>query len=98
KEREGKLEVRINNPGQQQRVLRLALALPREVESREEDAQLTLPSGTEWSRFSWVCRPRARGRFLLEAARIGSASPLGFWEVRETLPAKTEIRVYPNLL
>jgi uncharacterized protein (DUF58 family) len=98
KEREGKLELRIHNPSQRPRALRLALALPREVESRDEDAQMLLPGDAEWSHFPWRCRPRARGRFLLETARIGSASPLGFWEVRETLRAKTEIRVYPNLL
>jgi len=93
KEREGKLELRIHNPSQRPRALRLALALPREVESRDEDAQMLLPGDAEWSHFPWICRPRARGRFLLEIARIGSASPFGFWEVRETLPAKTEIRV-----
>jgi uncharacterized protein (DUF58 family) len=98
KDREGKLEVRIRNERQKKKTVRLALALPREIESEQENARVALPADSEWSRFAWTCVPRRRGNHRLETARIETSSPLGFWDVRKTLPARSELRVYPNLL
>ena len=66
--RESKLEVRIRNPRLRPKVLRLALGLPPEIQSGEEVMQLSLPAESEWSRLSWVCQPRKRGRFPITAA------------------------------
>ena len=98
KDREGKVELRIRNQRQLRKQLRVALALPREFTAPQEDLQVELPAGSEWSRLKWSCTPLKRGSFLLDAAYVEGSSPLGFWAVRQTLPARAEIRVYPNLL
>lgn len=98
KDREAKIELRLRNEAMKPLRLRLALAMPRELESPEEDVRVELPAGSEWSRLAWSCVPRKRGNYLLDAAYVEGASPLGFWAVRKALPAHAEIRVYPNLL
>ncbi len=97
KDREAKIELRIRNPLQQAKTLRLGLALPREVQSPYDDAFVALPHETEWSRFNWSCVPRTRGRFRLKTVHVETASPFGFWSTRKRLPTRSEIRVYPNL-
>jgi uncharacterized protein (DUF58 family) len=96
-DRAGKLEVRIRNERQKPKTVRLALGLPREIESEQEDARVALPADSEWSRFAWTCLPRRRGNYRLETARLETSSPLGFWDARKTLPTPSELRVYPNL-
>lgn len=98
KDRTGKLELRIGNEQQQRKQLRVALAFPRGLESAQEDVRAELPAGSEWSRLLWPCVPRRRGRFILAAAHVEVASPLGFWAGRRKLPLRGEVRVYPNLL
>ncbi len=98
KDREAKLELRLRNEPRTKRRLRLALAWPREIESPQEEVLVELPAASEWSRLAWPCVPRQRGNFPLAAAYVEGMSPLGFWAVRQTLPARTELRVYPNLL
>jgi uncharacterized protein (DUF58 family) len=97
KDRQAKLEVRIRNPRQKPRILRLALGLPREIESLQEDALVALPAGSEWSRFAWACRPCRRGNYRLQTAYLEVGSPLGFWGARKPAAVQTELRVYPNL-
>jgi uncharacterized protein (DUF58 family) len=97
KDREANLEVRIRNESQKPGSLRLALALPSEFQSPQDDARIVLPANSEWSRFHWTCTPRQRGNFKLEFACVESSSPLGLWDARSKLPAPSELRVYPNL-
>jgi uncharacterized protein (DUF58 family) len=98
KDREGKLELRIRNERQQWKRVRFAPALPRELESAQEDVSVALPAASEWSRLSWPCVPRQRGNFRLTTVHVEGGSRLGFWAVRRALPANCEVRVYPNLL
>src|SRR5258706_2383444 len=86
KDREGKLELRIRNEPQKEKRLRLALDLPRELESPQEDVTVELAVASEWSRLALPCLPRKRGSFALDAAYVESASPLGFWAARKKLP------------
>ena len=97
KDREAKLELRIRNERQNQHTLRVALGFPREIPSPQEDAQVALPRDTEWSRFSWTCRPLKRGSYRIDRACLAASSPFGFWSVRKTVPVRSELRVYPNL-
>ncbi len=97
KDREAKLEVRIRNERRRPKNLRLALALPREIESPQEDAWVALPPDCEWSLLTWPCLPRRRGNYQLEGAHLEADSPLGFWAARRHVPAQSEIRVYPDL-
>jgi uncharacterized protein (DUF58 family) len=98
KDREAKLEVRIRNERQKEKLLRLALGLPREIQSPDDSLQVLLPRDSEWSRLSWPCQAGKRGNFQLAKAYLEASSPLGFWNVRSTVPARSEVRVYPNLL
>ncbi len=97
KDRESNLEIRIRNERQKPKTLRLALGLPREIVSVQEDALVALPRDSEWSRVTWTCRPSCRGSFRLKVAHLEAASPLGFWALRKTVGAHAELRVYPNL-
>ncbi len=97
KDREAKLEVRIRNEHRRPKNLHLALALPSEIESPQEDAWVALPQDSEWSRFTWPCLPRRRGNYQLDSAYLEADSPLGFWGTRRRVPAQAEIRVYPDL-
>jgi uncharacterized protein (DUF58 family) len=98
KDREAKLELRIRNERQTARILCLALAWPREIKPAEEIVETALPAQSEWSRLTQVCTPLCRGNYQLNLAFIEGRSPLGFWAVRKTIPVRSEIRVYPNLL
>ena len=97
RDRPAKLDVRIRNERQKPKNLRLALALPREIESPQEEVVVVLPADSEWSRLAWACLPLKRGSYRVQSARLEGISPLGFWAVRKTVPAPSEIRVYPSL-
>jgi uncharacterized protein (DUF58 family) len=98
KDREAKLEIRVRNERQLERMLRIALPLPREFASGVEQMDVVLPAQSEWSRLAWACTPAQRGNYRLHSAYVEGHSPLGFWAVRAEKPIQAEIRVYPNLL
>jgi uncharacterized protein (DUF58 family) len=98
KDREAKLELRIRNERQQKKNLRVALALPREIKTDDEEIDAVLPAQSEWSRLTWPCTPLKRGNYKLDSAFVEGISPLGFWSARKTITVQSEIRVYPNLL
>jgi uncharacterized protein (DUF58 family) len=97
KDRAGEIEVRVRNESQTAREVRIGVPFPGEIASPHDDQSVALPAGAEWSRLAWQCTPSRRGRFFLNSCRIETASPLGFWAARATLPAQAELRVYPNL-
>lgn len=97
KDRPGKLELRIQNQRQKAQTVRLALAMPREIQSPQDELSVALPAGSQWSRLAWTCVPLKRGNYRIEAARVEASSPFGFWGARKTLAAKSELRVYPSL-
>jgi uncharacterized protein (DUF58 family) len=98
KDRDGQIQMRIRNDRQTRRLLRVGLALPREFETAQEDLAVALPADTPWSRLTWGCRPRRRGRYRLQTCCLEAVSPLGLWAARRRQPLQTELRVYPNLL
>jgi uncharacterized protein (DUF58 family) len=98
KNRAAKIEVRIRNERLKPRLLRLALELPREIRSPEDEMRVRLPGETEWSRLDWNCEPWRRGNYPVHTCHLEGDSPLGFWGIRGVTPARSEIRVYPDLL
>lgn len=98
KNREAKVELRIHNARQKQQILRIALVLPREISSPQEDLPAELPAASEWSRLTWQCTPLKRGNYPLETTCVEGTSLLGFWAVRKGLATPCEIRVYPDLM
>jgi len=98
KDREGALEVRLQNSGQRARNVRLAPGWPANITSPQTDQLVALPAGAEWARLNWACTGVRRGRHRLTRAWLEGVSPLGFWAARRGVPAACEFRVYPNLL
>jgi uncharacterized protein (DUF58 family) len=98
KDHTGKLELRVHNEQQHQRVLRLGLPWPREIKAESAELDAVLPAQSEWSRLTWPCTPLKRGNYKFDTAFVEGESPLGFWAARKSVPIKSEIRVYPNLL
>ncbi len=97
-ERDGQIEVRLQNESRKPRALRLALTLPPEFVMPCEELDVVLPGESEWSKLAWPCRPGKRGNFSMKTAHLEAASPLGFWNARRQVELNSRIRVYPNLL
>jgi uncharacterized protein (DUF58 family) len=97
KDRPGVIEVRLNNETLAARLLRLGFAFPREITSETDDRTVLLPADAAISRLDWPVTPNRRGQYFLENAYLEAASPMGFWAVRTSQPARAELRVYPNL-
>ncbi len=98
KDRSAVITVRVRNSSQKPARLRLGLGLPPELGPDNEDVQLSLPEGIEWSQLEWRITPSRRGNFRITRAHLETGSRLGFWAVRLAVPARGEVRVYPNLL
>jgi uncharacterized protein (DUF58 family) len=98
KNREASLELRIRNEPPRRRSLRVALDLPLEISASTEELDVVLAAGAEWSRVVWTCSPVKRGIYRIVAVYLEGVSALGFWAPRKAVPARTEIRVYPNLV
>ena len=92
------ITVRVGNPSQRARRLRIALAFPPELAPAVDEFTVDLPANSEWSAFDWNCTASRRGQFRITSARVEAASPLGFWSRWNTVPVESEVRVYPNLL
>ncbi|HEX3988080.1 MAG TPA: DUF58 domain-containing protein, partial [Verrucomicrobiae bacterium] len=98
KDREGPIEIQIQNERQKEKRIRLGLALPREFSAKQEELAVLLPGHASLSRLAWNCTGLRRGRYQLDKCYLEGQSPLGFWAVRAGAPAQSELRVYPNLL
>jgi uncharacterized protein (DUF58 family) len=96
--REGKVELRIRNKLQRNRLVRIGLPWPREIKAASEELDAILPTQSEWSRLVWPCTPLKRGTYHLKRAFVEGSSPLGFWAARKSVSVESEVRVYPNLM
>lgn len=96
--REGAIDLRVTNENAARALeLRLAITPPRDFTCTQEELRLALPPGGT-AVASVSCTPGQRGRFTLDAVAIETASVLRLWNIRQTLPLATELRVYPDLL
>ncbi|HET6427122.1 MAG TPA: DUF58 domain-containing protein [Phycisphaerae bacterium] len=94
---EGELIVRVRNPSMRRRRVRLGVPLPEDLGCEEDDVEVALPAGSEWSIVRFRCLPTQRGLFQVDRCYLGTASPLGFWLTRKAAGGPMEIRVYPGL-
>jgi uncharacterized protein (DUF58 family) len=95
--RAGEVDMLFDNPSTRARDVRIALALPRELSSPYESMRTRLAAGPAQTKVSWECTPSKRGNFALHNVYIEALSLLGAWTLRSTLPAESEVRVYPDL-
>lgn len=98
KDREGQIEIEIENDREGAKRLRLGLSLPDEMHSSSLDMAVVLPEGSRSSRVFWPLTALVRGNFFLENVYLETASPMGFWDLRKTSAGRTEVRVYPNIM
>src|SRR5258705_3012446 len=98
RDRAGAIDLRIRNVKQNPRRIRVGFALPEQVGAEKDIETVLLPAQSEWSALEWPCRPRERGKYLVDRAHLEGSSPFGFWAVRGSVPVTAELRVYPNLL
>ena len=62
KDRPGNIRLRLINPTQKRRSVRVGVAWPAELRVQPEDWLAVLPAATEHSELTWNCVPRRRGR------------------------------------
>lgn len=102
KDREGSLNIEIDNNAGAQRAaplrLRVGIKFPEEIHSPYDFVETVLPENAARSHFQWLCTPAKRGNYLLENAYLETDSPLGFWAIRKVSPTRAEVRVYPNAM
>jgi len=96
-DKEGQIELRIQNTTRAPRIIKLALPLPAQFASPWDELTVSLPQESEWSKCLWICQPGRRGSFTLAAIYMECPSPFGFWSARKTISLQSEIRVYPNM-
>lgn len=96
-DQEGQLEFFITNAPKTARRIRMGWSFPRSMESRHPDLEVKLPAGAVKSRLLWPVTSKARGQVFFEKSYLETPSRFGFWDVRKTVPANVEVRVYPNL-
>jgi uncharacterized protein (DUF58 family) len=96
--RPGMIEVRLRNELSSARRLRLGLALPPDIQSRDNDLWAMVPGAGGWHKLEWPCTPTRRGNYRLDDCQVEAVSRLGFWAVRANRPLDCEVRVYPDLL
>jgi len=93
----GELIAHVRNASARRRRVRVALPLPVELGCDNDDVEVSLPAGSEWSIVRFPCLPTSRGRFPVDRVYLGIPSPLGFWLTRKAIDAPMEVRVYPGL-
>lgn len=96
--RESEIEMIIDREGASVRRLRLGLSFPEEIHSPHHDLLVTLPRDIQSSLVNWPFKALQQGLYELQKCYLEAPSKLGLWSLRRAAPAKSEIRVYPDLL
>jgi len=93
----GEIGVVIRNESVRAGMIRIGMEFPPEITSEHDDQDVALPAGSVLSRIKWPCLPGKRGQYFIDGIYLERPSPFGFWAVRGKRPARSELRVYPNL-
>src|SRR6185436_14607158 len=74
------IDVTIEQPFAQSRLVYVGLALPVSVASTQEALLVRLPADTPRALISWKCTPSERGNYPLRRVHLGASSPWSLWE------------------
>ncbi|MCC6145157.1 MAG: DUF58 domain-containing protein [Candidatus Hydrogenedentes bacterium] len=96
--RQGAIPIHLQPGKGTPRRIRIGLQLPRELESLQDSLRVELPPDLASAEVEWACLPLQRGRFEVASVYLEASSLFGWWAIRRTLPARTEIRVYPDVM
>ncbi len=77
--------------------LRIAIALPHDVEPIRDDIVVSVLEAQQGSKAELSVLGRERGRFPIEQAFLGNVSRLGLWQFRRTVLVNSVISVEPAL-
>ena len=91
------IPVRIHNPSERSRQLRIGLVAPGGTKAEWEEQAIQLPAGAAVVEVMWPLLPQRRGKGLVDSAYLETFSPLRLWSVRRRDSVSLELRVYPNL-
>ena len=95
--RESEMTLSIDSDAARVKQLRLGLAFPREIYSANQDLVTELPEETPHSMVAWPFKALKQGRYLFENCYLETTSRMGFWFLRRTEAARSEVLVYPDL-
>jgi uncharacterized protein (DUF58 family) len=96
--RDAEFEVHIKNDMLRMQQIRLGLAFPDEIFSTAKERFAGLTGDSTDSILRWPCQGLKQGRYVLDRYFLGTSSPLRLWAIHRSMPARLEIRVYPNLM
>jgi uncharacterized protein (DUF58 family) len=97
KDREGVLELSLQDVRQQAKTVRVGLPFPPDIVASQEELIAVLPRGVQSTTVRLPCIPTKRGQVYIPTCYLETRSLLGFWAVRGKQDVSCEIRVYPNL-
>lgn len=97
RDREGTLPFTVSGGAGATRAIALALQLPAGIASPYLEHPIELAPEETGARVRWPLTGTRRGDFPLGSCRLRLRSPLGLWHAQRSLPARTTLRVYPNL-
>jgi uncharacterized protein (DUF58 family) len=95
--RETEMTLSIESEAARIKQLRLGLSFPREIYSENQDLVTELPEESPHSIVAWPFKALKQGRYFFENCYLETASRMGFWSLRRTEAARSEVRVYPDL-
>ena len=97
KDQDAELLLTLEGPAAGSRPLGVGISFPPGLRSPHERIVTALPADSGRALVPWPVIAGRRGNFTLENIHLEAASRLGFWSIRKTSPARTEVRAYPNL-
>ena len=77
--------------------LRMGLSMPRQLGVEIPEAMIVALAGSMVAKHSWNVQALERGAFRILRYHLETASRLGLWDMRCTLPCDCEVRIYPDL-
>lgn len=99
KNRAGAIDLSVRlAPGAGRAPLRVALPLPDELRSDQEEMLVALPDDARQAGFQWPCTASRRGNYRLTRCHFERPSRLGLWHLRGAADLDVEVRVYPDFL
>jgi uncharacterized protein (DUF58 family) len=98
KGRPGSFQLTLLNESRSRRLLRIGCVVSPAIVLNEEIRQIAIAAIAERMDTEWACTPMKRGLFRLDTVVLESASPWGFWLVRDRRNVEHDFRVYPDLL
>lgn len=96
--REGHIQITLVRKRGSASGITLGIGFPPEIHAADRELRIDLPQKDHPVSLNWPCKPLKGGDYRLETVHLETPSPLGFWAVREPMPFRVDLRVYPNLM